>query len=729
MIMYHPVLGFALTVVAAICLSANGRARAQSAVPSAAEKPLVPSRLAGVQPADGTWPFQYTKEESQRDCLLDLRTLNEEVAGQSGFVGRSADGNDFVLGDGSPVRFWAVNDFFLSDGKPARFWDESTADGRAREEQLEHHARWLAKLGVNMARISGTTLNSKQPGSDATDLEEQAIRDCWRTVAAMKKQGIYSTLMPYWAGHAVDATNWSIDGYSGQTKLWGLLFWTVQGIKPPQKALLGRQFGQWLKKKYGSFDAVLKAWNGDALKGDDLASETLDLYMIYEATRPQSGGKARRIADQVQFFAETQHNFNAEMERYLREELGCRQLIAAENWRTADQARLLDAERWSYTANQVIAKNHYFNGIHVGPQSGWNIRRGDLVADRTVLTNSRALPVNYKQVVGHPHVITESTWVPPNLYQSEGPFLVAAYGSIVGLDGFYWFAFGGATEYEEGMAKWGGATPEIAGMFPAAALAYRLGYVRRGTPVVHEERPLVDLFNGTLPAIYEDEGFDPNRDTDRFREEVAATGKADPLAFLVGPVETVYGGDPAKNSIAETSPWIDSKNKIIHSSTGELAWDYGVGVCTINAPKAQDACGFLKQAGPIRLADVQLDSADPYASVLVVPLDDLQLKESKKVLIQVGTTARPTGWKTEPATTRPAGAKADIDCERVLDVGRAPWLIANTHLTVRVANAALTKAVLLDESGVPLREVELEREDATAVVKVPAETMYLILSE
>lgn len=398
MIMYRPALGFALTVVATIFLSANWRVWAQSAAPpAAAEKPFVPSRLAGAQPADGTWPFQYTKEDSQRDCLLDLRTLNEEVAGQSGFVARSADGNDFVLGDGTPVRFWAVNDFFLSDGKPARFWDESTADGRAREEQLERHARWLAKLGVNMARISGTTLNSKQPGSHATDVEEQAIRDCWRTVAAIKKQGIYSTLMPYWAGHAVDVTNWGIDGYSKQTQLWGLLFfhpdlkvaykrwlkelftqtnpytgvplakeqavglillqnedsllfWTVQGLKPPQKALLGRQFGQWLKKKYGSFDAVLKAWNGDALKGDDLANETLDLYMIYEATRPQSGGKARRIADQVQFFAETQHNFNAEVERYLREELGCRQLIAAENWRTADQARLLDAERWSYTA-------------------------------------------------------------------------------------------------------------------------------------------------------------------------------------------------------------------------------------------------------------------------------------------------------------------------------------------------------------------------------------------
>ena len=128
------------------------------------------------------------------------------------------------------------------------------------------------------------------------------------------------------------------------------------------------------------------------------------------------------------------------------------------------------------------------------------------------------------------------------------------------------------------------------------------------------------------------------------------------------------------------------------------------------------------------MADVQIDSANAYASVLVVPLDDQPLKQSKKVLIQVGTTARPTGWKTEPASFRPKKAKADIACERLVHVGTAPWLIADTHLTVRIANAALTKAVLLDGAGSPLRDAPLEREGANVVVKAPAETMYLVLS-
>ena len=56
------------------------------------------------------------------------------------------------------------------------------------------------------------------------------------------------------------------------------------------------------------------------------------------------------------------------------------QLINAGNWRTADATRLNDAERWSYTANEVIAVNRYYDPVHLGPDRGWRIDRGDLSA-------------------------------------------------------------------------------------------------------------------------------------------------------------------------------------------------------------------------------------------------------------------------------------------------------------------------------------------------------------
>ncbi|MFH1921827.1 MAG: hypothetical protein ABIP48_18330, partial [Planctomycetota bacterium] len=39
-------------------------------------------------------------------------------------------------------------------------------------------------------------------------------------------------------------------------------------------------------------------------------------------------------------------------------------------------------------------------------------------------------------------IISESSWVPPLRYQSEGPLLVAAYSSLTGVDVFYWFSTG-----------------------------------------------------------------------------------------------------------------------------------------------------------------------------------------------------------------------------------------------------------------------------------------------
>ena len=192
------------------------------------------------------------------------------------------------------------------------------------------------------------------------------------------------------------------------------------------------------------------------------------------------------------------YRFNQEMARYLREELGCKQLINAGNWKTADTTRLNDVERWSYTANEVLAVNNYYSPVHIGPDRGWRIDKGDHFEDISALVNPRAFPLNLKQVGGHPMMVTESHWVPPLGYQSEGPFLVSAYQSLTGVDVFYWFCTGetewSSTDRAEWDAasrqKWSIATPMVLGQFPAAALAFRKGYIKQGEPVVVEHRSL-----------------------------------------------------------------------------------------------------------------------------------------------------------------------------------------------------------------------------------------------
>ncbi len=62
-----------------------------------------------------TWPFLPERDTFRADALLDLRSMNEKVAGQGGFIRLSDDKNSFVRGDGTPIRFWARDDL-----RPAR---------------------------------------------------------------------------------------------------------------------------------------------------------------------------------------------------------------------------------------------------------------------------------------------------------------------------------------------------------------------------------------------------------------------------------------------------------------------------------------------------------------------------------------------------------------------------------------------------------------------------------
>jgi len=728
-----------------------------------------PATGAGETPESGSWAFHYPADKFEPSALLDLRVLNEKTAGDSGFVRLSPDGNAFALGNGQPVRFWAVGSDLFNKHTPA---------------DMERHARFLAKLGVNMVRMH-CDFTPKGKNSKVTDLDEQELDGVFHLVAALKKQGIYSTISPYWA-HSKAAASWGIEGYADKEpwgvlffnetlqsgyKAWvrevytrknpytglalgqdpavaviqvhnedSLLFWTFEGIAPEQKQALAKKYAAWLGKKYGTLDKAKAAWGGAAAKDDDFAKGVAGFLITWDLTQPQTGGRAQRAADQLEFISRTQYDFYAMIGDYYRKTLGCKQLINASNWRAADMLREGDVERWTHTANDVIAVNKYYNGgEHIGPANGWRIDPGDLFEGQSALKNPTALPITLKQVVGHPMMITESTWVAPLGYQSEGPWLMAAYQSLTGVDTFFWFS-ATAVDYVENpyltflnmaggqhpLQKWSCSIPTLMGAFPANALAYRLGYIQPGTPVVQEERSLENLWQRAAPAIVEGQSFDPNRDKIAFAEGSPVKTAVDPLAFLVGPVEVKYGGDPAKTKLADLAPFIDKAKKIVKSDTGEIALNYDIGFCTLNAPKAQGVTGFLKQAGGnFPLADVTIQSGNEYAAISVVAMDNQPLKQSRRILVQVGTTARPSGWQVREATRDQKGKQ--VHGQEIVNTGKLPIQIANTDVTLTIANPSLVKATLLDTAGYAAGPVTLTRAATGVTLKLPANAMYVVI--
>ncbi|NBC18380.1 MAG: hypothetical protein GVY18_13805 [Bacteroidetes bacterium] len=524
-----------------------------------------------------------------------------------------------------------------------------------------------------------------------------------------------------------------------------LFFWTfLANIPEGQRRKLGGKFATWLKGRYGSLEKALAAWGGeqarlDEAKGpvalaDDFEKDVAGLMIAWAMTRQyKRPAHQKRLADQVRFLAETQHAFNAEIARHVREELGYRGLIAPNNWRTADDVALLDVERWTYTAGDVIDRHHYYGVTHVNPRqprrASYAVDKGDGFVNASALLSPRKLPVNFRQIAGFPNIISEFTWVQPNRFQADGPLVMAAYGALADIDGLYWFASGNI-DYDPTMTKFQVNTPPIMGQFPATSLIYRAGLVDAAPPVVTERRPLEDLWQRKLPLIAEEAGYDPGRDAGEHDASVALS--VDPLAYLVGRVEVAFEAADGRAS-SEISDVVENRinrrGRIVGGANGEVFLDYGRGLLTVDAPQAQGGAGFLGKVGRIELGNVSIACDNDYAAVIVVPLDGQPIAASRRLLVQVATEARPHGWKTAAATFKPKKGKQTVKGRAIRDFGGAPWNVVKAHGTVDIRNPHVTVATALDAHGYAKADAaaRVDRINRGVRLHLPPNAMYVIL--
>ena len=724
-------------------------------------------------PQDG-WRFEPEVDNYSEEARLDLRFLNEDVAGENGFVQLSADGEGFVTENGEPIRFWAIG-----GGDGTR---------NMSVEEIRTFGKFLAKRGVNMMRFHGEIHSVSNDINQANTEEVDAI---WKFVAAMKEEGIYSTISPFWPNFIDEIPEeWGLGDYSGTNKKpWALLyfndtfqeafknwltylytetnpytgiplkddpavgliqmlnedgvfFWTIQGVEPSLLDEMERQFHDWLVNKYGDIASAYAAWdNLPPLETDAPANGEMGIYIIYEATIVQAGGKDKRLSDQIAFYTDIQRGFYEEVYNHLKE-IGCQQLINTTNWKTANSARLLDAERYTNAVADVMAVNRYYSADHIGPNNGWRIEAGDRYVGQSVLFQPNKLPVNVKQVSGKPFVMTESSWPFPHKYIAESVFLTAAYASLTGFDSYYWFSpranaqgysdrlgtFHTFQDFEinfEPLYKFNNAHPPHLGPFPANALLYRKGYVQEGEIVVNEHRSLSNIYDREVPLITEESGFDPNRDSYDNQGDPTATEVA-PVAYLAGKVRVNYDANPANNTVsAELPQLLNFQDKIIRSTTGELVWDYEQGICTLNAPAVQGVTGFFTDGGEtIALNDIILGIKNDYAAVSVVSMDEQPLATSEEILIQVNTIYETSQYREKEVTFELNDEMVEgYEVERV---GQLPWRAANTVMTLTIDNPNIKSAHLLDVNGYEVGQIGVEETNAGLKIYLPTNAMYVI---
>ncbi|MFC2123607.1 T9SS type A sorting domain-containing protein [Bacteroidota bacterium] len=729
----------------------------------------------GINPviAQNLWTVSYPKDNFTEDAVLDLSYLNENVAGQNGFIQLSEDGDGFVNGNGEEVRFWAIG------GGDAASRD---AFRPMNDTQLVEFAKFLAKKGVNMIRYHGN-IASNTTNLDSVNAAE--VDDIWRVVAAMKAEGIYTSISPFWAGHIGTMQGlWGLGDYVGDINPWGLMYfeskfkeaykkwvtylytetnpytgiplkdesavaliqiknedglfwWSIQDVQPSLLKLMEEQFYTWLIAKYGTINDAYSAWSDETMDTDNPAQGRVGIHIIWHATQDLTGGMDTRVNDQVAYFADVQRGFYQEIYDHYRA-LGCVQLINGNNWKTASPTKLFDAERWTNAVCDVMAVNRYYSPQHIGENYGWRIEPGHQYVGQSALFAPHKLPINVKQVTGKPFMVTESAWNLPHKYQAEGPFLIAAYMSMTGFDGYYWFSpssYGfdsnpywdfALVQRQIPMFRWTVSTPGQIGMFPANALMYRKGYIQQGETVVHEERTLESILSRKTPIISEENSFDPNRDS---WDNTGGTAETEipPIAYLAGPVTVTYEGDPAKTVVSETlDEMLDLRNKKITSITDELVWDYKNGMCVLDAPKAQGICGFPGDVKRFELTDVTVKTNNEYITVNIIPLDDLPISESEKILIQIGTIYRPFNWTEKESSFNLNDV--EVDGYLIESVGKMPWQAEFSKVSVILNNPNIQSAWLLDQNGYEEKEIYVHKDGTSSLkeVFVPYNGMYVV---
>ena len=693
--------------------------------PMGAAKPdEIQAKMEELANASKGWTMWNPGKDDFRASPIDLRPLNESVAGVDGHV--RVEAGRFVLGSGEPVRFWAMN----------------APHSDMRGEELRRCARALAKRGVNLARVHYSVFEH------SGELKQGMTAHLHEIVAAMKAEGIYTHLsiyFPLWfkptpdnaflkgydgSKHPFAALYFNEDfqevyrgwwkdmlntpGPKGQTlaKDPGLMgvelvnedsyfFWTFNdnNLPEPQKQILEGQFATWVKKKHGSIENAYTAWNNLKLPRD--TAERL-------AFRPLSQlpfERTPRDQDTATFLYESQRGFYQESTDYLRK-IGYKGLVTASNWITANDDILGPLERASYLPGDFIDRHGYHSGKHEGEHASWSIREGQVYSPRSALgMDSRdpggpttfSHPAFDLKINGKPSMLSETTFTRPSRFRTEGPLFYAVYGALQGSDSIVHFALDTIDwEVKPGffMQPWTLMSPTMIGQFPAAALIYRRGLVKEGDLMADVTLTLDDAKALKGSPLSQQANLDELRKADVKGTATKSEGSIDPRVHLIGRTRLNLTEKPAESKLLDLTPFIDEDAKTVTSSNGEVVLNWGKRLMRFDTPQAQGLVGNLKAAGKVELPQLVVVSDLDLASVTLVSMDGAPIATSQRLLLQVMSEERPSNYSEEPAGE---------GLFRITNIGQDPWLIRDLSgtVTLRRADAASLKVTPLDGNGYP----------------------------
>jgi hypothetical protein len=121
-----------------------------------------------------------------------------------------------------------------------------------------------------------------------------------------------------------------------------------------------------------------------------------------------------------------------------------------------------------------------------------------------------------------------------------------------------------------------------------------------------------------------------------------------PQVGMAGKTGLEFTGKETRKADFETLLKAQVRDKTAYSVTGELAWNWGKGMLTVNTARSQGFTGFPKGETQA-LSNLETTLENAYGTLVASSLDAKPLSQSGRVLVSAIGNAINTGMETVPA--------------------------------------------------------------------------------
>lgn len=688
--------------------------------------------LVGVFLASGSWGFSQEVElrpftvrwESLEGSRIDFSGLLEAPAGRDGFI--TIRNGHLARPDGRRIRFWGVN-----------------VSGRGCLPPKEHAAviaERLARWGVNCVRFH--FFDRPAPNGiidptrdDTRRLDPEHLDRLDYFVAQLKARGIYTDLnlnvaRSYKPGDGV--RDWEYLGFAKGLTYFDPVLLELQ--REYARQLLSHR-NPYTGNEYRVEPAValielvnenslVEAWMDGRLRGtntrknpgtwtDITASYAEDLTRLYNRwleekvspeirrrIREEAGvaegeliprlspdqfakASAERFYTEARFYMEIEREYFTSMQKFLREEVGVRQLIIgnSDHGHSKSGYPIVVGTALLDVVDGHVYWQHpsYIRDPETGRTIGFRIPNTPMVVDPL---RSTVVQLARTPVLGKPYTVSEVNHPFPHQFACEGIPILAAYGAFQDWDGIFWYTL---------------AHQEVVGVESRIAGHFDLAF----DPV-----KMCQLAIGTLAFLRED--IAPAREVitrsytmEQVWESIRLRDRKELYPFFTPGFPHAL---PLKHAVRVSSfegpptgsfPPIDENP--ICSDTGQLRWwttSDGKGLVIIDSPKWQAVVGHV-QVPEARTENLALDVENSFAAVAIASLENRPITEAKQLLLVACGQVANQGqrWNSQRTSLE--------------DWGKAPTVIEviTGSLVLKGVNARQVDVQPLDAQGRPLGEV------------------------